>query len=74
MTDAPVLLGVDLGTSAVKVVAVEPDGTVAATARCGYPTERPEPVAAEQDPEDWWRALQTAGDEIARTVAPRRWR
>ncbi len=74
MTDGPVILGVDLGTSAIKVVAVGSDGAVVAAARCGYPTDRPEAHAAEQDPNDWWRALQTAGDEIARAIDPRHWR
>ncbi|TGD90391.1 hypothetical protein BayCH28_00540 [Mycolicibacterium sp. CH28] len=74
MTDGPVILGVDLGTSAIKVVAVGQDGSVVAAARCGYPTNRPESHAAEQDPNDWWQALRSAGDEIARKVEPRRWR
>ncbi|MBJ7400442.1 FGGY family carbohydrate kinase [Mycolicibacterium sp.] len=71
--EAPVVLGLDLGTSAVKVLAVGYDGEVVASARCGYPTSRPEPAAAEQDPQEWWRATQTALHEIARTVAPQRW-
>lgn len=74
MTDGPVVLGVDLGTSAIKVVAVAEDGTVVASARCGYPTSRPEPEAAEQNPQDWWSALRTAGDRIAAAVRPARWR
>ncbi|GAY18312.1 FGGY-family carbohydrate kinase [Mycobacterium sp. shizuoka-1] len=74
MTDGPVILGVDLGTSAVKVVAVGDDGAVVAAARCGYPTHRPEAQAAEQDPQDWWRAVRTAGERIAAAVDPRRWR
>ena len=73
IAEAPVVLGLDLGTSAIKVVAVGYDGTVAASARCGYPTARPQPAAAEQDPQDWWRAMATTLDEIARTVAPQRW-
>lgn len=74
MTDRPVILGVDLGTSSIKVVAVCEDGTVAAAARCEYPTDRPETGAAEQNPDDWWRALGAAGDELARSVSPRRWK
>ncbi|WP_167102586.1 FGGY-family carbohydrate kinase [Mycobacterium sp. DL592] len=74
MSDVPVVLGVDLGTSAIKVVAVGEDGVVAARARCGYPTARPETGAAEQDPRDWWQALAAAGDQVAREVAPHRWR
>ncbi|BBY66577.1 xylulokinase [Mycolicibacterium helvum] len=70
----PVVIGVDLGTSAIKIVAVGRDGDVVATARCGYPTRRPEPEAAEQDTQHWWEALGTAGDAIAGMVAPQRWR
>ncbi|MGY4708646.1 xylulokinase [Mycolicibacterium sp. CBM1] len=74
MTDGPVVLGVDLGTSGIKVVALGPTGDVVAGSRCGYPTNRPGPQAAEQDPTDWWQALRAAGDQIARQVDPRRWR
>lgn len=69
----PVVIGVDLGTSAVKIVALGRDGVVVASARCGYPTNRPEPEAAEQDPQHWWEALRAAGDTIAAAVSPRRW-
>ncbi|AQT80457.1 hypothetical protein B1R94_16060 [Mycolicibacterium litorale] len=74
MTDGPVVLGVDLGTSAIKVVAVGEDGAVVAGARCGYPTSRPEPEAAEQNPRDWWHALGAAVDRVAAVAEPRRWR
>jgi sugar (pentulose or hexulose) kinase len=70
----PVVIGVDLGTSAIKIVAIGEDGAVVAAARCGYPTYRPEPEAAEQDPQHWWQALGSAGDTIAARVAPQRWR
>ncbi len=72
--DAPVTLGLDLGTSAVKVVAIAPDGAVRARARCGYPTLRPEAGAAEQDPRDWWSAVVSTLDEVAAAVDPSRWR
>lgn len=68
-----VVLGVDLGTSAIKVVAVGADGTVHAVARRGYPTARPEPLAAEQDPRDWFVALEAALDEVAGTVPVASW-
>ncbi|QEN14650.1 xylulokinase [Mycolicibacterium sp. ELW1] len=70
---APVVIGVDLGTSAVKVVAVDHDGAVVASARSEYPTRRPEHEAAEQDPHHWWEALGAAGDVVAGLVPPRRW-
>jgi xylulokinase len=53
-----VLIGLDVGTSGVKGVAIEEDGTVAAVAEESYPLSTPQAGWAEQDPEDWWRASQ----------------
>ncbi len=53
----PLFVGVDLGTSAIKAVALGPDGHVHAVARHSYPTQRPEPGAAEQDPQHWCTGL-----------------
>lgn len=51
------IAGIDVGTSAVKVVVTRPDGTVAARRSGSYPTSTgPLPGAVEQDPRDWWRA------------------
>jgi xylulokinase len=51
------LLGIDLGTSSVKVVVVDAhSGTVLSAAAASYPVHHPEPGAAEQDPETWWQA------------------
>jgi xylulokinase len=58
MTD--VLVGLDVGTTGVKAVAVSPDGELLATAEEGYELSTPRPGWAEQDPEDWWRAAQAA--------------
>lgn len=51
------LLGIDIGTSACKAAAFRPDGTVAAQASRSYRVLRPAPGWAEQDPEEWWRAV-----------------
>ncbi len=67
------VVGVDLGTSSLKVVALDGDGGVLARARADYPTHRPEPGAAEQEPADWWRALDQALRELGREVAADRW-
>jgi xylulokinase len=48
--------GLDVGTSAVKGLALDRDGTVLASAEASYPLSTPQPGWAEQDPEDWWRA------------------
>ncbi len=51
---AEVVVGLDVGTTGVKAVAVEPDGRVAAVAEHGYPLSTPRAGWSEQDPEDWW--------------------
>lgn len=56
----PCLVGLDVGTTAVKAMAISPAGDVVARAEIGYPLATPEPGWAEQDPEDWWRASQQA--------------
>ena len=55
------LIGLDIGTSAVKALAVdEEDGAMLARAEVEYPLSTPRPGWAEQDPEDWWRATEQA--------------
>ena len=56
MPDA--LVGLDVGTSGVKGVAIDADGRVLATATADYPLSRPHPGWSEQEPEDWWRAAE----------------
>ena len=50
------LLGIDVGTSSVKVVATDRGGTLVADASQRYPTAT-EGVAAEQDANAWWDAV-----------------
>ena len=52
------LVGLDVGTTGVKAVAISPDGRVLASASESYALSTPRPGWAEQDPEDWWRASQ----------------
>ena len=56
----PVLLGIDLGTSACKTALFDPDGRVLAQESEEYPVYYPQPGWAEQEPEEWWRAICTA--------------
>lgn len=51
-----ILLGIDIGTSAVKVAAFDCGGTVLASASAGYPIFYPHDGWAEQNPESWWRS------------------
>jgi xylulokinase len=68
-----VFVGLDLGTSGLKAVVMAPDGTLLATAAAGYPTHRPAPGRAEQDPADWWTALGSAVRSVAAEVPADRW-
>jgi xylulokinase len=54
------LVGLDVGTTGVKALAISPSGEVLARAEEEYPLSTPEPGWAEQDPEDWWKASQRA--------------
>ncbi len=50
------LLGIDLGTSGVKALLIDAAGKVVASASESYPLYTPQPLWAEQDPNDWWDA------------------
>ncbi len=70
-TREPLVLGLDLGTSAVKVVAVgAATGTVAGAGTAAYPTYSPLPEQAEQDPADWIRAMHEAVMDLDRVLGP----
>jgi xylulokinase len=55
MTDG-VCIGLDVGTSGVKGIAVAADGAMIATASADYPLLTPRPGWTEQAPEAWWQA------------------
>ncbi|MBS7648510.1 xylulokinase [Candidatus Bathyarchaeota archaeon] len=52
------LMGIDVGTSSVKVLIVDFLGKVVAKSSAEYPIQSPYEGYAEQDPEDWWRAIK----------------
>jgi xylulokinase len=58
------LVGIDVGTTAVKALAVSPDGDVLARAEREYPLSSPHPGWSEQDPDDWVRAAEAALAEL----------
>src|SRR5438128_2070770 len=51
-----VYLGIDVGTSGTKSLAIDERGKILAEASQGYPCYYPQPLWSEQDPEDWWQA------------------
>jgi xylulokinase len=55
-----VLLGIDLGTSSVKVVVYSTTGKILGLGSAEYPILTPQPGWAEQDPEHWWSATVQA--------------
>ncbi|MDP5182693.1 FGGY family carbohydrate kinase [Blastococcus sp. BMG 814] len=59
-----VFLGADLGTSGLKLVALDDDGAVAAEAEAPYAYDRPAPDRAEIDVAVWRRAFDTALGEL----------
>ncbi len=73
MSTGVVTIGLDLGTSSLKGVALRPDGALAAQAQAPYATARPGPGRAEQSPMDWVRAVQTVVAALAAQVPPRHW-
>ncbi len=54
------LVGLDVGTSGVKALAISPTGELLARAERDYPLSTPQPGWAEQDPADWRRAAEEA--------------
>ncbi len=51
-------IGIDLGTSAVKLLLTDAKGAILKTVTKEYPLYFPKPGWSEQRPEDWWKAVQ----------------
>jgi xylulokinase len=58
------LIGIDLGTSACKALAIDGAGQVLAQASAGYPLATPQPGWAEQAPADWQGGADRAMREL----------
>ena len=57
-------IGVDLGTSAVKILLVDSNGSILNTVSKEYPLILPQPGWSEQDPAEWWNACVTGIHEL----------
>src|SRR4051794_30611750 len=55
-----VAVGLDVGTTGVKALAVAADGTVVARAESHYAVSQPRAGWSEQAPEDWWTGSEAA--------------
>src|SRR6187399_2657945 len=54
------LIGIDIGTGAIKAVLIDVDGNTLETFARAYPTARPSPGHVEQDPRDWMAGVRNA--------------
>lgn len=63
-------IGIDLGTSSVKVLLLNKAGEVCATVTKEYPLFFPQPGYSEQNPEDWYFQTLAALTELLRGVEP----
>lgn len=51
-----IFLGIDIGTSGTKTLAINERGKILAESLSLYDSYHPKPLWSEQDPEDWWQA------------------
>ena len=51
-----IYLGIDIGTSGTKTLAINERGKILGQAMATYPCYHPKPLWSEQDPDDWWQA------------------
>jgi xylulokinase len=59
------VIGIDLGTSGVKVALLDAQGQVIAVTSAPLQVSRPHPLWSEQDPESWWLATDQAMQALA---------
>lgn len=57
-------LGIDLGTSGLRALLVDEEGTTLGATERHYEARRPHPGWSEQDPADWINALEGAVEEL----------
>lgn len=53
-----ILIGIDVGTTSCKCGAFDLNGKILAFSSSKYPIEYPNPGWAEQNPDDWWKAVK----------------
>ena len=57
-------IGIDLGTSAVKLLLVEENGGILNKVSMDYPLLLPKPGWSEQEPAEWWKAVSAGVPEL----------
>jgi xylulokinase len=64
-------IGIDLGTSAVKLILMDRDGRILSTVSKSYPIEYPHSGWSQQNPEDWLRETIAGVKELLRGFDPK---
>ncbi|MDR3182468.1 MAG: xylulokinase [Planctomycetaceae bacterium] len=59
-------LGIDVGTSGTKTLAIDAKGKILASDVQEYPCYAPKPLWSEQDPDDWWNAAVKSVRNVVR--------
>ncbi|NLO33080.1 MAG: xylulokinase [Candidatus Hydrogenedentes bacterium] len=72
MTQSGIFIGVDVGTSGTKAIAIDQNGTRLATAFREYPLSSPKPNWAEQDPAHWRKAALDVLAELSSKIDSKR--
>ncbi|MFO1023035.1 MAG: FGGY family carbohydrate kinase [Planctomycetales bacterium] len=62
-----IYLGIDIGTSGTKTLAIAENGEILASATATYPLSNPRPGWSEQSPEDWWQATISTVKKVLKT-------
>ncbi|MBQ7599369.1 MAG: xylulokinase [Clostridia bacterium] len=70
MTDKGYYIGIDLGTSSVKLMLVGSEGSIVRTVSREYPLIFPNPGWSEQFPDDWWNAVRDGLKELTDGLEP----
>ena len=61
-----IYLGIDIGTSGTKTLAVDETGKILGQASAEYPCYTPQPLWSEQEPDDWWNAVVKTVREVVK--------
>ncbi|MEM9840976.1 MAG: xylulokinase, partial [Pseudomonadota bacterium] len=61
-------LGIDIGTSAIKCIAVDEHGKTQEQTNAALSVQRPLPLYSEQNPADWWAATNKAVADISPSI------
>ena len=61
-------IGIDLGTSSTKMLLLDEQGVIHGAVSHDYPLEFPQPGWSQQDPADWWKAVQKGMPELLKNI------